>query len=285
MRFCLTSTRTLLYMRHRKFFLFLLVLSLFAASCTTQSTGGNSDQNDSLEIDTAAMARLQGIWLDAETESPAMLVRGDSVYFPDTVIVPARFCVQRDSLILYGDDSQKYKIEKLGTYNLALLTTTGESLNFRLSQEPADSMHFVRRKAQPIFYTEVTKRDTVVHLNGVKYHCYVAINPTTKKVYLDRLTDEGLSVDNFYYDNVIHVSVYQGTKALFSHNIEKNMFSSIIPPHYLEQATLSDIRFSHIDAQGCRFDATVCIPDGALCYMVEVTISLDGQVSYKLMDY
>ncbi|MBQ2185690.1 MAG: DUF4738 domain-containing protein, partial [Bacteroidaceae bacterium] len=33
------------------------------------------------------------------------------------------------------------------------------------------------------------------------------------------------------------------------------------------------------------FDANVCIPDGAACYMVDITISFDGDVDYHLMDF
>ena len=45
------------------------------------------------------------------------------------------------------------------------------------------------------------------------------------------------------------------------------------------------MEYSHIDAQGLHFNATLCIPDGATCYMVESTISYTGVSSMKLVEY
>ena len=48
---------------------------------------------------------------------------------------------------------------------------------------------------------------------------------------------------------------------------------------------LANMEFSHIDADGLHFNATLCIPDGATCYMVESTISYTGVPSMKLVEY
>ena len=37
-----------------------------------------------------------------------------------------------------------------------------------------------------------------------------------------------------------------------------------------------------VDAKGYHYQATVCIPDGASCYVVNITIDMDGKLSYEL---
>ena len=54
-------------------------------------------------------------------------------------------------------------------------------------------------------YSEVTKRDSVVMYNGKRYRAYVYVNPSKKKVVKTSYSDEGISVDNVYYDNVMHI--------------------------------------------------------------------------------
>ena len=91
--------------------------------------------------------------------------------------------------------------------------------------------------------------------------------------------------DNVYYDNIIHVSLYNGSKCLFSRDFTKKMFSRIIPAEFLNQAILGNMQYERIDARGCHFNATLCIPDGANCYMVDVLIGKDGQMSMDLLEY
>ena len=54
---------------------------------------------------------------------------------------------------------------------------------------------------------------------------------------------------------------------------------------FLNDAILANMAFSHIDASGLHFNATLCIPDGATCYMVESTISYTGVLSMQLVEY
>src|SRR3712207_8318669 len=44
------------------------------------------------------------------------------------------------------------------------------------------SLSFVHKKVVIPTYTEVTKRDSVVNYDGVRYRAYVYVNPSTHKV-------------------------------------------------------------------------------------------------------
>ncbi len=50
------------------------------------------------------------------------------------------------------------------------------------------------------------KRDTVVVRGDEKYHLYVQVNPTSYKVYKSSYNDDGVEVDNVYYDNIVNLA-------------------------------------------------------------------------------
>jgi len=58
-----------------------------------------------------------------------------------------------------------------------------------------------------------------------------------------------------------------------------------VPEKFLENAILGNMQFNHIDAQGLHFDATICIPDGAACYMVSTDVDYDGKLSMNLLEF
>ena len=72
---------------------------------------------------------------------------------------------------------------------------------------------FVRQELVIPTYTEVTKRDSVVTYNGTRYRAYVYINPSKMRVIKTTYSEDGISMDNVYYDNVMHICVYEGKKA------------------------------------------------------------------------
>ena len=55
------------------------------------------------------------------------------------------------------------------------------------------------------------------------------------------VSEEGLSVDNVYYDNIIHICVYEGKRSLFAKDITRQMFKHVIPDDFLKWAILSDM--------------------------------------------
>ena len=50
------------------------------------------------------------------------------------------------------------------------------------------------------------------------------------------VSEEGLGVDNVYYDNIIHICVYEGRKSLYAKDITKQMFKGVVPDDFLQWA-------------------------------------------------
>lgn len=265
------------------------ILSSLFVSCKSNGTSDSSSvqevEETIVEVDSAAMSRFEGIWVNAETQNVVLRVIGDSIFYPDTVNLPVRFSIVNDSLVLYGEEDTKYLIKKQGDYVFHFVSSMGEEVNLHKSENPEDSLAFSLVRIKPIIYNNVTKRDTVVNYSGTRYHCYVFVNPSRNRVYKNSLNDEGIDVSTYYYDNVIHLSVYKGNQALLSRDFTKNDFKDLIPAHFLQQSTLSDVNFQHVDGDGFHFDAIICMPDDALCYMVQVLIRMDGKYELTLLDY
>lgn len=265
-----------------------LILSILTVSCKRNASTGEAAASltpDVLAEDTAAMHRLRGIWVNQENDNVVFKVEGDSIFYPDETILPVSFSIVGDSLLLNGEQVRKYKITKQGDYVFDFVSPSGEEVRLRKSDNAEDSLAFCIVHIKPVIYTEVTKRDTVVMQGGERYHCYVFVNPSRNKVYKTSYNDEGMKVENFYYDNVIHLSVFHGNKRVFSRDFTKKDFREMVPETFLEHATLSDVTFSHVDENGFHFDAKICVPDDAKCYMAEVLVDKDGKHNLMLMDY
>ena len=107
-------------------------------------------------------------------------------------------------------------------------------------------------------YTHQVKKDSVVNYDGARYHWYIAINPTKYKVITRTYNDDGIEVENVYYDNIMHVSVFQGSRQLYSSDFRKQQYANQVPAQFLEEAILANMEFTHIDADGLHFAATLC---------------------------
>jgi len=97
--------------------------------------------------------------------------------------------------------------------------------------------------------------------------------------------EDGVEVENVYYDNIMHISVYHGAKCIYSSDFRKQQYAGKVPAEFLKQAVLGNMEYSHADAEGLHFNATLCIPDGASCYLVESLISYKGRMTMKLVEY
>jgi len=92
-------------------------------------------------------------------------------------------------------------------------------------------------------------------------------------------------VENVYYDNIMHISVYKGAQRLYSSDFRKQQYGKFVPKEFLSQAVLGNMEFAKIDNKGLHFNATLCIPDGASCYLIETLISYKGEVTMKTLEY
>ena len=158
-------------------------------------------------------------------------------------------------------------------------------MKYRRSDNPEEDSAWVHDTPHIMTYTHQVKTDSVVSYSGERYHWYIAINPTKYKVVKHSYSDDGVEVDNVYYDNIMHISVYKGAQKLYSSDFRKSQYSKYVPADFLEQAVLGNMEFSSIDAAGLHFNATLCIPDGASCYLVETLISYKGELSMKTIEY
>ncbi|MGN0077192.1 MAG: DUF4738 domain-containing protein [Coriobacteriales bacterium] len=248
------------------------------SACRPAADGGR--QAEALRPDTVAVRWLQGIWMDDASEVPVLKVKGDSIYFADRVNVPLRFEVLGDTLVTYGAEPAKYPIAQLGEHHFSFYTAMGDLMSLRRLE--ADSLTFgtVVQPGGPV--SEVLRKDSVIVFQGVRYRGYVYINPTQKKVVRPAMTEEGLLVDNVYYDNVIHICVYEGKRRLFGKDIRKEMLADVVPADFLQSSVLSDMDFIGVTAEGYRYSATICTPDAPSCYFVEVDVSRSGDLSYHI---
>ena len=151
--------------------------------------------------------------------------------------------------------------------------------------DPIAEEAFVHDTPRVLSYTHQVKTDSVVNFGAERYHWYIAINPTKYKVVNHTYNEDGMEVENVYFDNIMHIAVYQGSRELYSSDFRKQQYASYVPADFLKEAVLGNMEFSHIDAEGLHFNATLCIPDGASCYLVESLIDYHGKMTMKLVEY
>ena len=250
-------------------------------SCNKQK----SSQVDSVQKENkTAKSLLQGIWINEDSEDIAFRAKGDSIFYPDTTSVPVCFQVIGDTLVLQGANIVKYPIEKQAAHLFVFRNQNGESVRLVKSENPDDIYAFEGKQPQPINQRLLIKRDTVVTYGKDRYHCYVQVNPTTYKVIKASYNDEGVEVQNIYYDNIVHMGVFKDGNKLFSSNFYKTDFKSKVPAEFLSKCVLSDIVYNNIDAEGVHFSALLGIPDSPTSFVVEVLVSLNGKALFRSVD-
>lgn len=256
-----------------------MISTALLTGCSHQQSSIGLSEEESKE----AKQLLQGVWLDAETEEVTFNVSGDTIFYADSTSMPTCFKIVGDSLVLAS--GTKYGIEKQTSNFFWFKNQNGDIVKLKKSDDPDAADEFVHDIPKVMTYTHQVKIDSVVLFNGERYHWYIAINPTKYKVVNRTYNDDGIEVDNVYYDNIMHISVYKGAQRLFSSDFRKQQYAKMVPANFLEEAILANMEYNKIDAAGIHFNATLCIPDGASCYIVENLISYKGQMTMKLMEY
>ncbi len=255
----------------------LTVLSIHG--CQKKTSSASVQVEESKE----AKSLLQGIWIDAETEEVTFRAKGDTIYSPDSTVVPTYFMIAGD-IFYFGDNH--YPILKQAPHLFWFRNQLGDIVKLVKSDNPNDVLNFVTKHPHVIrSLNEVLKMDSVVMYNGERYHWYIAINPTKYKVVKTSFSSDGIAVEKVYYDNIIHISVFKGTHSLFSNDFNKQMYSQYVPEQFLEQSILEDMQFDHIDENGLHFSAKLCVPDDATCYVVSTDVGYNGTKSMKLSEF
>ena len=247
-------------------------ISLLAA-CSNQP----KKQEKPEEEDLRAKELLQGIWVDDMTDTPLLRIKGDSLYYIDASVRPMTFKIINDSLKVYGQQTISYHIKKQGKFFFWIESAMGDIL--QLSKAESDDMASLLSAQQPEVSVqpvrEVIRKDHVVHFNNTRYRGYVYINPTDIKVIQPEITEEGLEIETIYYDNIIHICVYEGKKSLFARDMKKQDFEPLVPAEYFKRAILTDMDFMGVNEKGYQYQATLCVPNSASCYLVNISIAKD----------
>ena len=241
--------------------------------------GGEARQEEQAADTLADTQWLQGVWLDDNTESPVFKIKGDSIYYASQINAPMPFSVHNDTITVYSAQPIHYFIEECLSYSLRYRTSVGETVS--LHKAESDTLSFGTVVPVKVVENEVFEKDSVIFHGGERYRGYAYINPTKKRVTLVSINEEGLPVENIYYDNIIHICVYKGKERLFSKDINKEMFARVVPADFLNNAILSDMDFVKVDEKGYRYVATLCIPDGAACYNVRLDVSKEGNIVFS----
>lgn len=209
-------------------------------------------------------------------------IHGDTIYYPDSTSQPVKFQIIQDTMVLLGNNASKYPIVRQEAHIFEFKNQSNDIIKLVKSENPYDSLQFVHSSPITLNQGKTIKTDTVVTYEDTKYHSYVQVNPTTYKVYRSFYNAEGMEVENIYYDNIIHVSIFSGTRKLFSKDFIKADFNKAVPANMLKQCVLSNIKLMSLSKDGFHYQTQLAIPDSPSSFIVELIISHDGKTDVRL---
>ena len=255
-----------------------LMMALLCGLSVAASCGKKACPNSTPKEDTRAKELLQGIWLNEDDEDVAFRVKGDTIYYPDSTSQPVYFCIYGDTLIMKGARDVKYPILKQAAHLFEFKSPSGDVIKLTKTSDKTYLKSFQQEKTIALNQNQLIKRDTIVLHGDNRYHLYVQVNPTTYKVFKSSMNDDGVQVDNVYFDNIINLNVFHGANKLFSHDFKKKDFGKKVPDSFLEQAVLSDLLFEGIDEKGIHYLAVLAMPASSLSYQVKIVVSYQGKL-------
>ena len=251
---------------------------LFLVACGYQNDVRKSLENE----DKDAKQMLQGIWLGEDEETPVWFVKNDSILFPDTTSMSAKFWIYKDSLYLESSHLVRYKIVKQAENLFKFINQMGEEVKLIKSEDLSAKPSFYKNRSYALNILRIYDTDTVGIVGDVRYECSIHIEPTSDRIIKSNYTDEGVEVDNLYLDNIARVKVRLGSVEVLSREFHKSDFSKFVPFEFMSHSILRDVVYSHADSIGAYFDAIVGIPDASTCYVVEMKVWRNGKLSMRL---
>ena len=252
------------------------LLAILLIACNNTKKQNSLEQSENVK----AKELMQGIWIDDESDIPLLFIKGDTIYYANSQSTPVYFKIIKDTLYTFGNELARYQIDKQTEYSFSFHSLADNIVKLHKSEDPNDSLAFSGKPVEIIpTYTEVTQKDSVVFYNGIRYRAYVYINPSKIKVIKTTYSEEGISMDNIYYDNIMHICIYEGRKCLFSSDITKQMLENVISTDFLQQSILSEMNFKNVDRKGFHYQATVCIPESSVCNIADLSVSFDGKLT------
>ena len=253
-----------------------LVLVLF---CACQK--GSRLQN--MSEDKVAKELLQGIWLNDSTEMAVFQVVGDTFRYAGSNTSSVLFKIIRDSIYLLGDDTLSYKIVRQGENIFWINTATDIIMKLHRSDDESQLAFVPQSEPDPVnVIQEYVEKDSVIVYNDIRDRGYVFINPSHYKVVRTMFDENGIWVENVYYDNIIHICVYNGANELYGRDINKQLFSEYVDAGELSASILSDMDFVAVDDAGYHYRAMLTVPESAASQVFELVISPEGNLQIKV---
>lgn len=258
------------------------VFIIFICALLLAGCGAQSQQAPLRTENLQAKKMLQGIWLNEEDGTVSFKAVGDTIYYPDSTSQAVAFKIFDDTLVLYGAQEMKYPIIRQAAHLFQFKNQIGDVVKLTKSADKQDNALFSNRKTVSLNQKRLIKRDTIIYYDAKKYHCYIQINPTTYKVIDSDYNDDGVMVDNIYYDNIIHLSIFQGPRKVFSRDFHKTDYARYVPKNYLSQGILNDMVLTSIGADGIHYNTEIGIPNSPISYLIENIIHFDGKLKVQV---
>lgn len=258
--------------------LLLFAVSCLFAACGNQKTGTSLSSSE----DQVAKKMLQGVWLNEDEDNPAFRVVGDTIFYPDSTSQPVYFQIFKDTLVLHSSNVAKYLIVKQAPHLFVFKNQNGDVVKCVKTDDRSYLTFFGVSRPVALNQNKLIKRDSVVIYGDAHYHWYIQVNPTTYKVAKQTYNDNGVEVDNVYFDNIIHLSLFRGATQVFSRDFRKNDFKRQIPSGVLSQSILSDVVYTGTNTDGFHFCANVCVPDSPTSYQITIIIGFNGKMILKV---
>ena len=180
-----------------------------------------------------------------------------------------------------GANTTKYPIVKQAAHIFQFKVLNGDIMKLVKTDDTSYLQQFLHNQPVVLNQNTLIKRDSVVYAGDEKLHLYVQVNPTTYKVFKSSYNDDGVEVDNVYYDNIVNVNIYRGAGKIFGRDFRKEDFEGQVPHEFLKQAILSDIVLKKVDTDGLHYRVVLAMPDSSMSYQVEIIISLEGKMTIR----
>lgn len=258
--------------------LFVCILTLLVLLTACHNRGADYQQQHE---DKQAKEMLQGLWTNGENSDPAMLVKGDSIFYPDSASMPVRFWIYQDTIYLQGQNIHGYKIEKQAAHLLKFANQNGDEVKLIKSNDKSLYSAFNYHVYAMNTFLEQSQ-DTVIRTDLGYFQSKVHVQTTSDKVVKSTYNDNGVEVDNIYLDNVASLRLYNHGTPVFAHDFRKQEFQPLITKDFLNKSILRKLYFTRADAKALYYDALIGIPDASTTYVVELRITPDGRMSKKL---
>lgn len=242
--------------------------------------GCTSKKQEQPARDVQAESMLNGVWVDSDDESVVFMVKHDTLFYPDASALPVPYRVCGDTLYLDGKHKSKYYIEKLTSHLFIFKNQNQERVKLVKSDDQMAMTSFNNESETDVaeINQQLLKRDTVAISGETRYHCYVQVNPTTYRVVKNDINDEGVGVGRAFYDNIVNVTVYEGSRRVYSHDFTKREFAKFVPEEIVGQCILSDIVYVSCSHENVTFQAQLRIPESPSSYIVNINISQKGKM-------